>query len=207
MMKVSDITIQKLNDGKLVKDLPELYELKDAVENNAWHKNDSVFSHTVAVLEKLEEIEKAASKKANSCLDQRIGLHSRRQVIFLATLLHDISKKETLVKKEGITSCPNHGEAGSLKAMKILGRFDLSRNEKEMVAEIIKHHVELNDMLEPGNKKLGEQYKKFKSEFHDLFLEFVLLSMADLLGSQLKENSPARFDFRLNFYNKILSDF
>jgi len=76
-----------------------------------------------------------------------------------------------------------------------------------MVAEIIKHHVELNDMLEPGNKKLGEQYKKFKSEFPDLFLEFVLLSMADLLGSQLKENSPARFDFRLKFYNNILSDF
>jgi len=109
-MKVSDITIQKLKDGKLAKFLPELYELKDVIENNAWHKNDSVFSHTIAVLEKLEEIEKAASKNVNSCLNQRIGQHTRKQIFFLATLFHESQRRKLSQRKKELPPAQTMGK-------------------------------------------------------------------------------------------------
>jgi len=65
MIKVSAINIKKLKDGEFKKELPEFYELKDVVENNAWHNDDIVFTHALMVLKKLGEITKRTSKKIN----------------------------------------------------------------------------------------------------------------------------------------------
>ena len=63
-MKIADITIEKLRNGELADELPEFYELKDVIENNEWHNNDSVFNHTIVVLEKLEELLKKTNEKS-----------------------------------------------------------------------------------------------------------------------------------------------
>jgi hypothetical protein len=50
MLKISDITIEKIKNDEFIKELPELYELKNVIENNLWHTNDSTFNHTLTVL-------------------------------------------------------------------------------------------------------------------------------------------------------------
>ena len=52
-----------------------------------------------------------------------------------------------------------------------------------------------------------EEYQQFKLDFPDIFLDLILLTMADTLGSQLEENKPAKFKFKIDFYKKVLEEY
>lgn len=204
MLKVSAINIEKLRKGKFQNELSEFFELKNCIENNEWHNNNSVFDHTLSVLEELEKLWFKINNKINSYLNQKIDTHTRREVLFLGTLFHDIAKNNVLLKDGDKTSCPKHEEVGSEKVQIILNRLDLSDQEKSIIVKIIKCHGEIHIILSRQNIKIDKQYKKFKSEHNDIFTELILLAMADTLGSQLKDNNPDKFNFRIDFYKHIL---
>ncbi|MFH1187283.1 MAG: HD domain-containing protein [bacterium] len=207
MLKVSAINIEKLKKGELQNELPEFFELKNCIENNEWHNNDSVFDHTLSVLEELDKLRlKNINNKINSYLNQKIDTHTRQEALFLGTLFHDIAKNDVLLKDGDKTSCPKHEEVGSKKAQIILNRLDLSDQEKAIVVKIIKYHGKIHIILSRQNIKIDEQYKRFKSEHHDIFIELILLAMADTLGSQLQENNPNKFNFRIDFYKHIIDN-
>ena len=136
MLKVSSINIKKLRNEQFQKELPEFFELKNFVENNSWHNNDSIFNHTLAVLEELEKLLKSINNKIKVYLNQKIDEHTRKDLLFLGTLFHDIAKSNTLIKNGDLTSCPKHEEEGSEKVQAILKRFDLSEREKAIVIKI-----------------------------------------------------------------------
>jgi len=208
MLKVSDIDIEKLRSDRLQKELPEFFKLKRFVENdNYWHNNDSVFDHTLRVLEELEKLLKTTNNKINFYLNQKVDNYTRKDLLFLGALFHDIGKSDSFVKSGDFTSCLKHEELGSEKVKPILDRFDLSDREKNIVIKIIKYHGKLSDIARPGSDSLEEEYEKFKSEYSSIFVELILLTMADTLGSQLKNNRPEEFNFRINFYKKIIKDF
>ena len=206
MLKVSAISIEKLRNNQFQKKLPEFFELKNYIENNSWHNNDSVFSHTLTVLDKLEKLLKSINNKINPHLNQKVDNNIRNNLLFLGTLFHDIAKSDSFVKSNDSTSCPEHEELGGKKVKSILDRFDLLDREKDIVVKIVKYHGEIHIILDPRNNKLEKQYQKFKSERHDIFMELILLAMADTLGSQLKDNNPEEFNFRIDFYNKIIDE-
>jgi len=56
LLNISDVTIEKLKSGDLIQELPEIYELKEVIENTIGHINRSVFNHTLDVLENLEKL-------------------------------------------------------------------------------------------------------------------------------------------------------
>ena len=208
MIKVSAISIKKLRNREFQNELPELYELENFIENNAWHNNDSVFNHTLAVLDELEKLLKNINnKKINFYLDQKVDGHTKRELLFLGALFHDIGKSDTLVKNGNSTSCPKHEKIGSEKVKSILDRFNLSDREKAIVVNIVKYHGEIPSILDPNNDKVDEQLDKFKSEHHDIFTELILLAMADTLGSQLKDNNPDNFKFRIDFCQRIIDNY
>ena len=205
MLKISDISIEKLKSKNLKDKLPELFELKKFIENNEWHDNDSVFNHTLNVLIKLKEtIRNITNKEITSYLNERIDKYKRKDLLFLAALFHDIGKTQTFLKLNKYTLCPKHEEKGSKMVKPILDRFDLSEKEKQIVIKIIKHHGEIHNILDPKNPHFHEQYKKFKSKYKDVFIELILLGLCDTLGSHLKNNKPEEFNFRINFYKKVL---
>ena len=188
--------------------MPELYELKKVIENNSWHNNDPVFDHTIATLEELDGLLKKAKGKINSRLNQKVDQHTRKELLFLSALFHDIAKKETYVLEEDDqTSCLNHEKTGACKAKKILERFDLSDKEKEIVVKIIKYHGEIHVILDIGNENLEGDYEALKAKHSDIFLELILLATADTLASQLKDNNPEKFNYRMDFYHNIYENF
>lgn len=67
--------------------------------------------------------------------------------------------------------------------------------------EIIRYHGEIHAILDLKNNEINE---KFELEHH-IFIELILLAMADTLGSQLKDNNPDDFKFRIDFYKGYLS--
>jgi UTP:GlnB (protein PII) uridylyltransferase len=207
MLKISDITIEKIKNNRLERELPELYDLKNIIEKSLWHNNDSTFSHTLKVLKELEKILKKNGKKTGSYLDKRIDNYKRKELLFLAALLHDIAKKETIVKEREETYCPEHEEVGSLKVKKILERFDLSPKEKEIVIGIVKNHGILHKMLDPNDSELDGKFVEFKKNHKDIFIELVLFSMSDTLGCELKDNATENFKFRINFYQDAINGY
>lgn len=207
MIKVSAVTIEKLRNGQFQKELPAFFELKNFIENNGWHNNDSVFNHSLTVLVELEKLLKNINNKINSYLNEKIDTHTKKELLFIGALFHDIAKSDTLIKNGDSTSCPKHEEVGSKKVQTILKRFDLSDREKAIVESIVKYHGETHVILDPKNDKIDEQYHKFKSERHGIFTELILLAMADTLGSQLKDNNPDEFKFRIDFYKCIIDNY
>ena len=188
MVNLSKITVQEIKNGALKEVLPELYELKEVVENNGSHDNQPVFEHVLTTLAALEQ--KATPK---------------RQLLFLAALLHDIGKKETLKKDGDIVSFPGHEAAGAEKLKTILPRFDLSEKEKEIITEIIRNHGFFHNLLDQRvTLDLNQKVSEFRNKNPEIFHEVVLLTIADLLGGHLMKINPREFNFRVDFLSKII---
>ena len=96
---------------------------------------------------------------------------------------------------------------GAKKVKPILNRFDLSEKEKEVVRKIVKHHDLPHEILGLKKDELKKQFKNFKKKFPDIFLELILLAMADTSGAQLQDNDPKEFSYRLGFYKKVLDKY
>ena len=120
MINIADISIDKIIGGEFQNEIPELYELKNTFENNRWH-HETTFEHTISVL---SEYEKIISTNQIDWLDVKINNNSKKSLLRIAILLHDISKNETmLIANDKTNSFPNHEEKGAIKAKNILKRF------------------------------------------------------------------------------------
>jgi len=198
------LNIDKIRKGKFVEQIPELYELREVIENNDWHNNTSVFNHTLTTLEKLEGLLGNIKSVISDYLNQKITNYNRKELLFLATIFHDIAKKETFLKKNGETACLNHEEKSAIKAKKILSRFDLSKEEKDLVVKIIKYHNVIHLIFKSSPDKFNKEMDRAKKKYSNTFWEIILLSMADTLGLQPNKNKIDDFNFRINFYKKLL---
>jgi len=99
------ITANSLKAREYEQIFPEYYALATITENGLWHDNQNVLDHVIAVfagLEKVLQFASLASSHKNSLenyLSQRIGTKTRREILIVATLLHDIAKIDTLVNR------------------------------------------------------------------------------------------------------------
>lgn len=206
-MKVKDITLKSIKSGTFTDELPELYDLKNFEENSrTWHKDDNTFNHTLRAWEKIEKVLKKVNQNVTIYLNRKIDNHTRRQLLFLGILFHDIGKGESLVVIDGFTKCPDHEKIGAKKVKKILERIDLSEKEKDIVTKLVRTHMLTFFVVSPTNPNVDKDVGKIKKDHPDIFLEIILLSMADTLGTQLDQGNPEEFKFRINYYQNILED-
>lgn len=206
-IKISEFTIERIQNREFEKLIPEFYELEEIVENSPWHNNDNVLNHTISLLRELEELIKKSNDKIKVYLDKKINTHSRGKLLFLAALFHDIGKKETYKKEKDVTECLGHEEVGAIKLKTILPRFDLSENEREFVIKLVRNHGVIHEILNYPDENPEKKTEEFKGKHLDIFLEIILLSIADMCGSQLKDNRPEEFNFRMSFLNKIINNY
>lgn len=120
LSNIIDITSEKLKKGVYKQVFPEYYQLKKVTENGPWHLNQNVFDHVVAVFASLEEVlklkflEKNEKEKIIKYLNKKIGKYLRKELLIIATLLHDIAKADLLIKdKNENTQCPGHEVIGA----------------------------------------------------------------------------------------------
>lgn len=202
MLKPSDITIDRLKTGMLKKELPEFYDLRRVVEKNAWHDKEMTFNHTLAVLSELETL---LAKYNNAYLNESTGNCKRKDLVFLAALLHDLGKPDAyLINEDDTTSFPEHEKIGAQKAAAVLKRFDLLDWEVKAICDMIRYHGAIHDMINPKDAELDKKLAEFRQEHKGIFFELMLLCFADTLASNLKLSRPADFQFRIAFYQKAL---
>jgi UTP:GlnB (protein PII) uridylyltransferase len=215
--KLSDITIDRIKSGELKDIIPEFYRLKTVIENNDWHDNQNVFDHTLNVMKEILKIlkldfikDKKLRVKIIHTLNSKIENYSRRGLLFFATLLHDIAKVETLqINESKRTSCPNHETEGSLKVGQIGLRFGLGKDDILFVKEIVRAHGIPHTTIDIKKDKdtLLKDFEKIKNNYPKIYLELLLLAMADTLGSDLEKNLPNEYNFRINFLKEVLNDY
>lgn len=226
-IKLSDITIKKIKSEELKKAVPELYELKNLIENNPWHNKESVFDHTLSVLDNLEKIIQNSNKETKQNLSRKIDKNSRKKILYLAVLLHDFGKKETITNLTNeVKICPDHERKGAKRIREILKRFDLSQKESKIITDIVRNHGVIHDIVGLKSKDFREdiikenslthvvvglenkdfknEYNNFKKKFSYIYLELILLAFADTIGSYLKQTKPNEFYYRIDFYKKEL---
>jgi len=199
------ISSELLQSVSLSTAFPVIYDLRSVLENNDWHLNQDVFEHTLSVLKALEEIMKSAGEFVSLYLDTVIEQYTRRVLLVLATLFHDIGKREVLVSFGDKTSTKGHEAESAEITQQRLDDFDLTDIEKEFVLQVIAQHGAISDLVEPSQPdKYETLLEEFKAANADIFLAICLLGKADLQGSQWGQTHPDDFAIRLNRYNQII---
>jgi poly(A) polymerase len=207
MISLEKITINNLIKNLLQEDLPEFYELRNTIENfTPWHTKESAFDHTLLVLEELEKLFQQASAEILDYLDQKLnGGYKRKQLLYIATVLHDIGKPETLTTEGEKAYCPGHEEKGTEKAKTILSRFYLSQEEKTHILNIIRYHGVFS--VESTEKDPKLRFEDLKKQHPSIFLDLVLLEIADTLGCQVNSEGKQEQEWMISFYQEQISHF
>jgi putative nucleotidyltransferase with HDIG domain len=131
--------------------LPELYQLKK-VKQSAPHRWD-VFGHTLRTLEALEKIlpldngppaiELPFREKVQEHLSVVLpGVCSRRQLLTLSALFHDLGKAHTgATQNDGCITFRGHETAGAQMAFELMQRLRFSNQACQQVKTTVQNHM------------------------------------------------------------------
>ncbi len=190
--------------GKLKNLAPELYELQEAIEHSAdgWHDHESVFDHTLSVMNAMEKI-LLDYRKLKKIFGKKIDKNTKKILLKVATILHDVGKKKTMVEQDGFTKCPGHEKMGVDIAEKILKNFNISEAETRYVLDIIANHTELHKLLSPDTPNFQKDFVNIKNKFgNNIYPELIVLTYADTVNSKLRKTNPKEFRYRMDFYKR-----
>ncbi|MEI7792178.1 MAG: NUDIX domain-containing protein [Candidatus Berkelbacteria bacterium] len=162
--------------------IPEFVKNIPIIENSTWHDKESVFEHTLNVIEALNMLKDSIKASAKTVLSTKIDKYSRGELLMLSALLHDVAKKDTITPDGEDTLCTNHEEKGAIAAQAILARLDLSEDEKNIVTETIANHNEIH-LLTGGDFVDPLQHAEFKEKYKNVYLELVMLGGADVAAT------------------------
>lgn len=181
-----------VKNGSLKDVLPELYDLANVIENNDWHVNQNVFDHSISALEALESY-------TSDKFELLAGDNFQYKLVSLAVLLHDIGKLEALhTNKDRRTIAPSHAQVGSVIAIPLLQRLELSESEIRFVTGLVGDHIFACDLLELAVKNSDKKYISLLKEARpQTWKELLFVAYADIQGcnpatDQIKEESQAR---------------
>ncbi len=171
--------------------IPEVTVLKTIIENNAAHKNESVYDHTRVVFENAKLLVK---KYGFSNINKNIFL------LYLSIILHDLGKKDTIIRSNNITTCDGHEDRSEkiIKSSDILERFNLSTEDKIWILKFIKNHVKIHKTLDKDDQYFESSIKDLKSEFPDMFVEYLIFGVADIKDSYFKEFNSKEYTRRID---------
>jgi UTP:GlnB (protein PII) uridylyltransferase len=197
---ITRVTATSLKKGLYRSSFPEYYRLENFVENNAWHSQQNCLDHVIAVYSALEKIlNSGLVTRHHDYLNQKIGNHSRLNLLKIATLFHDISKQIVLIKNsDGTTACPSHEIISCYLINDFNERFSLNQEDKKYVERIVLYHGFVSEIITLiiNGKNEHEILKIFKDIVGDISIELFIFIYADLSGSDLEKVNSQQFIIR-----------
>lgn len=202
VINVHSLSAASLKAGDYRSELPEFYALAGIVENNAWHLKQDVLLHVITVVEalqglfSLEFLDGALQEKGQEYLSKRVGKFSAKELLLIATVLHDVAKSEIYIKDpHGGTRCPGHEIIGASRIKRFSERFGLDNEGEQRVSEIVRLHGFVVDVLTLA-LNLGAAARHveiLRDAAPGIALELTLFAYADMLGSDLKKINEQEF--------------
>ena len=112
------------------------------------------------------------------------GGSSRRALLKLAALLHDIGKPETkAVGEDGRTHFLGHDKLGGAAAADIMARLRFSGKEAKLVEIVINYHMRPGQMSQQGMPTRRAIYRYFR-DCGEAGIDILFLSLADHLATR-----------------------
>lgn len=206
---ISDITADKLQNGEYFDFIPELYHLKNFTENSLWHDHQTVFDHVIKVFKNLETFLDSIKNESfiSIYLSQKVDDKTRKELLIISTLLHDIAKGKTLViSPDGTAKCPGHELVGASQVKHFAERFNLTPKQTNIVERIVRYHTLSHDLMTSmivsgDNKKYFDTYQ---NTIGDVTLEIILLTLADIKGSDLEQADAQQFQDRVEVIDRMI---
>lgn len=112
-----------------ISQFPVIEGLKGVLQSPEFHSEGDVFIHTQMVCETL----------LSSTLWQSLN-DELKDIVFLATLLHDIGKIDTTKIVNGKITSMGHSQRGAKMARKILFELNVPFEKREHIVTLIRHH-------------------------------------------------------------------
>ncbi len=129
--KAPDVTLRRMNEaGVLGRFLPDFGRIVAQMQHDMYHVY-TVDEHAIQAIGLLARIENGSLKDDHPLSHEVIQKVLSREVLYVATFLHDIAKG-----RKG-----DHSEIGAAVAMNLGPRLGLSEGETETVAWLVRHHL------------------------------------------------------------------
>ena len=181
--------------------IPELAATK-GVEQPLVHYWD-VWGHTLHAVEGAERVTKGHqhspvftlvywTAETNAYFNQKVaeGL-TRRTLLKLAALFHDISKPQTKhVDETGRTRFPGHSEAGAAVAAQRLSQLRLSSQGIDMVSKMVEHHLRPHHMMQGVELPTRRAINRYFRDLDGVAVDTLYLSQADFLAAKGPDLNP-----------------
>ena len=118
-------------------------------------------------------------------LDGMVGGQSRRVLLKLAGLLHDVSKPETKAEQpDGRIRFLGHPEQGAAKAETICGRLRFGAKETRFVALLVEEHLRPTQLSQGNELPSKRALYRFFRDLGDAAPACLLLSLADAAAAR-----------------------
>jgi UTP:GlnB (protein PII) uridylyltransferase len=191
---------------------------KKQIENSKWHVSQTLSDHLLKTKQEVKKIINSLGNKYLDYLNQKVDQNSKKDLLILVGLLHDIGKDVKGIRsetdeiydplKKGIqlkkTSYIGHEKAGGIAVISILEEIGFSKKEVEYLSQFITNHDYIHQAVESVYKGEDKEdaVKKVKNMVGELYPELLLQTLADLRGGMLDLIDKKEYDFR----EKLLLD-
>ena len=138
--------------------------------------------------------------------DQEVGHGStRRSLLKLAALLHDIAKPQTrTIDEDGRARFLGHHEEGASVAASILERLRFSTRETKLVELMVKHHLRPTQMSHEELPSRRAIYRYFR-DTGEAGIDILFLSLADHLATRGSHLDPAQWQEHAQIVEYVLT--
>ena len=111
--------------------------------------------------------------------------HTRRTILKLTALLHDIAKPQTKAQDEsGRTRFLGHSELGAAMATERLKQLRFSANGISMISTMIGQHLRPSSMRQGSSYPTKRAVFRYFSSLGDLAIDTIYLALADYLAAK-----------------------
>lgn len=189
---------EALKAGKYKEELPEVYALEKIVENNPWHENQSVFDHTLLVMEHVKQLiqGKVWTKKEERMkkyFSGEVDGYTKEDVLMIAALCHDVGKVWTVkTESNGQNSSLGHEAVSWGLAKDMLERFHMPKHAMERILMIVSNHGMVHQIAEQLETS---PYKKeikgaMENVIADILPDLIIHALADTYATTLMTSNP-----------------
>lgn len=205
---IEEFSSEKLNSGFYQDLLPDIYNLKQVIENGPWHLKQDVFSHTVRVISEMEQIlsgsfllsdlSEEVRTRVEERLNQKIDNLTISQLLKVVTLMHDIGKDVTIVYlADGLAKCPGHEAEGARRIPQYKEILGLTSAQSAFILSMVRDHDYGHQAAELSlTEGIENSIKRLNNQRPEVFDDLVLFTIADMRGSDLAQSNLQEFEQR-----------
>ncbi len=130
---------------------------------------------------------------------------TRRSLLKLAALLHDIAKPQTqTIEADGRTRFLEHAKEGAAMATETLERLRFSTKEIKLVETVVRHHLRPGQMSNNGLPSRRAIYRYFR-DTGEAGVDILFLSLADHLATRGPQLNLAQWEEHVQTVEYVLA--